>query len=385
MNNGSTMTAHQGAAYPGTGHQGKRICLGGNFQCCMIDPCPYCFDVHNREVLAEAMQRTTASMVQTRGADGYITVRELTADQFWAVFWGHYAECWRVLHAHMLNDPAIAARAFDLSRIPAHVFGPAPGPMQPYFAEPNLGAPAYGAPGAPGLNVAQGAGPLYGPPQPGGGAPLYAQPQPPQQPPFYGQQPQPQQPPFYDQQPPHGQPQQQLYPQQPQQQFYPQQPQPPAAPTFVPQVAPPPQQAHLPQQVHLSQQAHLPHQPGTFPSAVAPLGHAPFMPSNERPVSPTAANAAAGAASAASPPHAVSLGSIFEHAATEAGFGPDAQTAQSASGDPAAQAQVEVEAPLALPGDVRREITVDDIAAGASPVDDEPAMLNGVPVATSTP
>lgn len=97
------------------------VCCEGTLACSGINPCRHCLDIHNRAVLARAMQRTTETMLQTRGEQGAIAVRELLGAQspFWGIFFTAYEDAWRQLHAHMMQDPEITRRAFDLRRIEA--------------------------------------------------------------------------------------------------------------------------------------------------------------------------------------------------------------------------------------------------------------------------
>lgn len=127
------------------------VCLSGELACSGCNKCPACLDLWDREVLAQAMQKTTQTVIQARGMDGSISVRELDAQNFWAVFFGHYKEAIRTLHVNMMNDPQIAQHyAFDLSRIPAWVFASEPEPLRAFVppAQPQA-APAYPPQAAP--------------------------------------------------------------------------------------------------------------------------------------------------------------------------------------------------------------------------------------------
>ena len=94
------------------------VCYEGTLACSGCNPCQHCLAVVNREVLAQAMRRTTEVIAQARGPQGVVAVAELDAQNFWAVFWGYYGEGWRRLHDAMLNDSKVAERAYDLRAIP---------------------------------------------------------------------------------------------------------------------------------------------------------------------------------------------------------------------------------------------------------------------------
>ena len=94
------------------------VCYEGTLACSGCNPCAHCLDVVNREVLAQAMRRTTEAIAQARGPKGLISVEELDTRNFWAVFYGFYGTAWRDLHASMMNDPKVAERAYDLRDIP---------------------------------------------------------------------------------------------------------------------------------------------------------------------------------------------------------------------------------------------------------------------------
>ena len=94
------------------------VCYEGTLACSGCNPCSHCLDVVNREVLAQAMRRTTEAIVQARGSKGVVAVEELDTRNFWAVFYGFYGTAWRDLHAAMMNDPKVAERAYDLRAIP---------------------------------------------------------------------------------------------------------------------------------------------------------------------------------------------------------------------------------------------------------------------------
>ena len=97
------------------------VCYEGTLACSGCNPCQHCSAVVNREVLAQAMRRTTDVISQARGPQGVVSVAELDAQNFWAVFWGYYVEGWRNLHGTMMNDPKVAERAYDLRSIPGFV------------------------------------------------------------------------------------------------------------------------------------------------------------------------------------------------------------------------------------------------------------------------
>ena len=95
------------------------VCYEGTLACSGCNPCPHCLDVVNREVLAQAMRKTTEAIVQVRGPKGVVSVEELDTRNFWAVFFRFYGEAWVDLHnVKMLNDPKVAERAYDLRNIP---------------------------------------------------------------------------------------------------------------------------------------------------------------------------------------------------------------------------------------------------------------------------
>ena len=94
------------------------VCYEGTLACSGCNPCAHCLDVVNREVLAQAMRRTTEAIAQARGPKGVVGVEELDTRNFWAVFYGFYGEGWRNLHTAMMSDPKVAERAYDLRAIP---------------------------------------------------------------------------------------------------------------------------------------------------------------------------------------------------------------------------------------------------------------------------
>lgn len=94
------------------------VCYEGTLACSGCNPCQHCLAVVNSQVLASAMKRTTEVITQARGPQGVVTVAELDAQNFWAVFVGYYNEGWRSLHAAMKSDPKVAERAYDLRSIP---------------------------------------------------------------------------------------------------------------------------------------------------------------------------------------------------------------------------------------------------------------------------
>ena len=95
------------------------VCYEGTLACSGCNPCPHCLDVVNREVLAQAMRKTTEAIVQVRGPKGVVSVEELDTRNFWAVFFRFYGEAWVDLHnVKMMNDPKVAERAYDLRNIP---------------------------------------------------------------------------------------------------------------------------------------------------------------------------------------------------------------------------------------------------------------------------
>lgn len=99
------------------------VCYGGELSCSACNPCAVCHDLINQQIVAYAMQRTTAFVLQTRGDAGVVSIRELLdPNQFWAVFFGFYEEAWKNLHVAMMADPEVNRRAFDLRSIPAEVF-----------------------------------------------------------------------------------------------------------------------------------------------------------------------------------------------------------------------------------------------------------------------
>ena len=119
------------------------VCYEGTLACSGCNPCAHCLDVVNREVLAQAMRRTTEAIAQARGPEGIVQVKELDTRNFWAVFYGYYGEAWRNLHAAMMSDPKVSERAYDLRDIPGFtstgryvppvpaVFPPSPLPVMP--------------------------------------------------------------------------------------------------------------------------------------------------------------------------------------------------------------------------------------------------------------
>ncbi len=94
------------------------VCYEGTLACSGCNPCAHCLNVVLREVLAQAMRRTTEVIVQARGPEGTISVKELDTQNFWAVFYGLYGESWKTLHDNMMRDPKVAERAYDLRGIP---------------------------------------------------------------------------------------------------------------------------------------------------------------------------------------------------------------------------------------------------------------------------
>lgn len=94
------------------------VCYEGTLACSGCNMCTHCFEVVNREVLAQAMRRTTEVIANARGSQGVVAVSELDPQNFWAVFHSFYLEAWKQLHVAMLNDPKVAERAYDLRIIP---------------------------------------------------------------------------------------------------------------------------------------------------------------------------------------------------------------------------------------------------------------------------
>lgn len=153
---------------PTTAHY--HVCFGGTLACSGANPCPICLDLINREVLAQAMKRTTETMILARGERGSIAIQELDTRNFWAVFFGFYGEAWQNFLKAMLNDPEVARRAFDLRTLvvrsdaanavgsPPYAESPAPAPvpsppappaLSTFAVAPPLGFPAFPAELAP--------------------------------------------------------------------------------------------------------------------------------------------------------------------------------------------------------------------------------------------
>lgn len=132
------------------------VCFSASLACSGVNPCRLCLDAMNKYVLGPAMRQAGIPVDQGR------------------VFWHYYIELFDRLHAQMGQDPQVAARSLDLSRVriepaspplpqvqatvapfPVPFFAreaaaaarPAPSPMEPPVARPPpapqspLGAP----------------------------------------------------------------------------------------------------------------------------------------------------------------------------------------------------------------------------------------------------
>lgn len=305
------------------------VCCEGTLLCSGVNPCRPCLDVHNKEVLAEAMRKTSLYFLQTRGDHGSVMMHELVRppSQFWTVFFGFYEECWRLLHENMMADPEMARRAFDLRRIPPEVFA------QHAQAVNGFGAPPYAQPQAPLPPYAQMMQTPYGQPQP---QPSYAQPFPTQSSYTQG---------------PHSPPQPQ--------------------PAYVPPPVPSPQPPQPPLAVApfgampFGVAAPPPPPPAAAPPPPPPAAAPPLPPSiaaAATPVEPPVVSPLAAAAPGVAPTF---FGGRFDEPALEAAAAADSAT--SSDGERALDT-----------GGLSRPITVEDIAAGATPLDEPSALLNGV-------
>lgn len=102
------------------------VCFSGSLACSGPNPCKTCFDLVNHHVIAFAMQHAGMTLEQGR------------------VLFQWIEEGWKRLHLQMMQDPNIAQRALDTSRVRIE---PLPAPMTAPFAAPPM-APA-GSPMAP--------------------------------------------------------------------------------------------------------------------------------------------------------------------------------------------------------------------------------------------
>lgn len=90
------------------------VCFSGSLACSGPNPCRTCFDLVNQHVVAFAMQQSGMTLEQGN------------------VFFSWIKEGWRRLHTQMMQDPNIAQRALDVTRIR---IDPPPG-MAPQMAPP---------------------------------------------------------------------------------------------------------------------------------------------------------------------------------------------------------------------------------------------------------